>query len=716
MDMMDMTGMGDGPNGALTLAQAKTTYWAFVGAALGVAVVVNILNQIVNRQRLRAVSHGTPQPAKPIGFLPTALATTTAIAREVGYARVTFKIIRRYRLQSPVLGHTVIVLLDLTLVLALSFYGLDPQDEWQWEQIAYRIGHVATAQLPLIFVLAGKNNIIGGIVGCGYERLNWLHRWTARILLLTVSLHMAFWFEDWARYDYIKVKLTTDSRAKTGFAAWCILLWMVLSSLAPLRRWNYEIFVVQHVLSIGGITAAIYLHLPQYLRVWLWISVAFAVFDRVLRSAIVIYFNLSLFHPKTKSGAGLWTCKATLEPVECDATRITIHNPPMHWKAGQHVFLSCHSVVPLQSHPFTISSLPKDGKMVFLVKSRKGGTKKFFSYSQTRSVLPVTRTDATTNRSQQIAIIEGPYGQTRSMRQFDSVIFFAGSTGITFTLPLMRDIVASWLQNSSGQAQPGGAPRPSPAPVVTRCIRFVWVIKSRKQLSWYSTQLTEAVDDVTRLRSEGHEVELEISIYTTCDEELEMVDTNSGAGAVATEVKRVSSERDVSEKLAAAQVTVTDLKLRRGPGASTVQTCGPNGSCCCTNIVEDEDEQSDSVVKCECRCEKLEKEIKEKDVDQDSRHQSLTATQRSPDKFQIMTSSTSDESAVLRIFSGRPHPRSIIRKVLEQALGESGVVVCGPEGLVDDVRASVVALSDERAIHKGTGAQGVYLHTEAFGY
>ena len=121
-------------------------------------------------------------------------------------------------------------------------------------------------------------------------------------------------------------------------------------------------------------------------------------------------------------------------------------------------------------------------------------------------------------------------------------------------------------------------------------------------------------------------------------------------------------------------------------------------------------------MKCECRCEKLEKEIKEKDVDQDSRHQSLTATQRSPDKFQIMTSSTSDESAVLRIFSGRPHPRSIIRKVLEQALGESGVVVCGPEGLVDDVRASVVALSDERAIHKGTGAQGVYLHTEAFGY
>lgn len=68
------------------------------------------------------------------------------------------------------------------------------------------------------------------------------------------------------------------------------------------------------------------------------------------------------------------------------------------------------------------------------------------------------------------------------------------------------------------------------------------------------------------------------------------------------------------------------------------------------------------------------------------------------------------------VFSGRPQPRNIIRKTLEQALGETAVVVCGPKGLVREVRNSVVGLSDERAVHKGTGAQGVYLHTEYFGY
>jgi hypothetical protein len=70
----------------------------------------------------------------------------------------------------------------------------------------------------------------------------------------------------------------------------------------------------------------------------------------------------------------------------------------------------------------------------------------------------------------------------------------------------------------------------------------------------------------------------------------------------------------------------------------------------------------------------------------------------------------------MTIYTGRPKTRDIIRRSLEQALGEAAVVVCGPQGLVADVKQDVCALSDERAVHKGTGAQGVYLHTESFSY
>lgn len=54
--------------------------------------------------------------------------------------------------------------------------------------------------------------------------------------------------------------------------------------------------------------------------------------------------------------------------------------------------------------------------------------------------------------------------------------------------------------------------------------------------------------------------------------------------------------------------------------------------------------------------------------------------------------------------------------MLEQALGETGVAVCGPGALAADVKAAVVGLSDERAVHRGTGAQGIYLHVEGFGF
>ena len=51
---------------------------------------------------------------------------------------------------------------------------------------------------------------------------------------------------------------------------------------------------------------------------------------------------------------------------------------------------------------------------------------------------------------------------------------------------------------------------------------------------------------------------------------------------------------------------------------------------------------------------------------------------------------------------------------MEATGGETSVVVCGGQSLVAKVRTSVASLSDERAIHKGTGAQGIYLHVEEY--
>jgi predicted ferric reductase len=182
------------------------------------------------------------------------------------------------------------------------------------------------------------------------------------------------------------------------------LLWLVLSSVAPIRRLSYEFFVVQHIISWLSFFTALYFHIPDENRIWIWLPLAFWAFDRFIRAIYLIYANLSILH---KNSTGFLSCKATFEPLDESHTRITIVNPPITWTAGQHLFLSCHPLAPLSSHPFTIASLPEDGKLEFVVRAKKGETKKFFKYAEKAySSLPASTAQQNAGRS---VLIEGPY-------------------------------------------------------------------------------------------------------------------------------------------------------------------------------------------------------------------------------------------------------------------------------------------------------------------
>jgi hypothetical protein len=50
-------------------------------------------------------------------------------------------------------------------------------------------------QIPLIIGLAGKNNTISYLTGISYQRLNYLHRASGRVCLLTSWLHTIGWIQ-----------------------------------------------------------------------------------------------------------------------------------------------------------------------------------------------------------------------------------------------------------------------------------------------------------------------------------------------------------------------------------------------------------------------------------------------------------------------------------------------------------------------------------------
>ncbi|KKP03286.1 hypothetical protein THAR02_04619 [Trichoderma harzianum] len=63
---------------------------------------------------------------------------------------------------------------------------------------------------------------------------------------------------------------------------------------------------------------------------------------------------------------------------------------------------------------------------------------------------------------------------------------------------------------------------------------------------------------------------------------------------------------------------------------------------------------------------------------------------------------------------GRPTFRSMLERRVNQAQGETAVAVCGPLGLSVAVRSAVVRISDDLAVDKGGGLDGLYLHVEIF--
>jgi len=52
-----------------------------------------------------------------------------------------------------------------------------------------RAGWVSVAQIPFVIALATKNNILGYLLGFTYEKLNFLHRFIGRLVVIAANVH-----------------------------------------------------------------------------------------------------------------------------------------------------------------------------------------------------------------------------------------------------------------------------------------------------------------------------------------------------------------------------------------------------------------------------------------------------------------------------------------------------------------------------------------------
>jgi len=588
---------------------------------------------------MRAAAANRARPASPSNALSKFLATITAIYREASYAQYTPN--SSQFLKVPPVGTIVLVVGYLSWVILLEFMNNNIPGAQHYTSLGVRAAWLAIAQVPLLILLAGKNNLIGIVSGVSYERLNIIHRWAARVLLFLVTLHVIFLHLAWNAYGLKNLEYSTDSCITTGYTVYAILLWMNLSTLAPIRNFSYEFFVFQHIITFFGFIIAVMFHLPStalYSRVYIYIPIALFLVDRIIRSVRFAWHN-------TRPG------RATMAALDGGVTRITVKSKAINkWSPWAHVFLSIPKFGPGQSHPATIASIPSShcGDLVFILKSHRGFTSRLLksATNSTTSLLPTKEEPSSSQpaeASTYIALVDGPYGSSHTdFCSFDTVFLIAGSTGTTFTLPILLDI----------------AERAQKSRLPVKRVVFLWIVKNTSWTSWTAPELSSASQ---ALLAAG--IELSTRIYVTCD------------------TKFTTGEEDQSKEC----------------GCTCDKTLGP---CCCVSP-----DDSNNIV-----------EILDKEELPNEKKGGEPAIQPRSQSPSVSYGTKSSVLPCANFYSGRPDIYSILWGILERAEGETGIAVCGPLGLNSDVRNIVVRCSDERAVHKGTGAEGIYLHSECFGW
>jgi ferric-chelate reductase len=335
---------------------------------------------------MRAAASNRPRPATPSNIFSQSIACITAIYREASYLQYTPKSQRAIKV--PPVGTIILLVGYLAWVILLEFANNNVEGAQHFTSLGVRAAWLAVGQIPLLILLAGKNNLIGLVSGVSYERLNVIHRWVARVLLFLVTLHMLFLHRSWNAYYLGPLEYSTDSCIPTGWATYAILLWMNISTLAPIRNFSYEFFVVQHIITFFGFIIAVMMHLPStalYSRVYIYIPIALYIVDRGIRSMRFAWNNV-------RPG------RVTLTALDGGVTRIAIQSKTIKkWSPGAHVFLSIPKFGPGQSHPATIASIPSShgGDLVFILKSHKGFTSRLLkSATSSATSLLSTKSEA----------------------------------------------------------------------------------------------------------------------------------------------------------------------------------------------------------------------------------------------------------------------------------------------------------------------------------
>ncbi|EXA41311.1 hypothetical protein FOQG_01959 [Fusarium oxysporum f. sp. raphani 54005] len=403
-------------------------YWYVLAMVLIIGSVSRLISIFIAKQRIKRRDAGASSDTS-ISMVEKLVDAPKALASRVFRLPV--------RSATLPVRKTIVVVAYTAFVAGLVTYKSIHHDANFHERIAFRAAWITATQTSLPFLLAVRVNPIGLLLGTSYESLNWFHRWASRVFFASATIHGGFFAWEWLAASFFWTEIKTVKMVLPGIGAWFILAWTVVSTLPFFRRMKYELFVVQHIISVVLLLVFLVLHVPDHHLFSIWCAVGVFTYDVVTRSANPIWRNLRLRVSANPSVR--YAYDASIQAVDDELTVMTIRNVGFRWKPGQHVLIWSPTFRWETPHPFTIANIPdSEGKsqdVQLTVKTKTGLTRDLNDWAR--------RTGLRGDNGSMRVMVTGPFGTVPNWKQYENVVLVAASTGGSFTTPVLEDLLST---------------------------------------------------------------------------------------------------------------------------------------------------------------------------------------------------------------------------------------------------------------------------------
>ncbi|OWM79288.1 ferric reduction oxidase 7, chloroplastic-like [Punica granatum] len=383
-------------------------------------------------------------------------------------------------------------------ILSTSTLPPEQKSVEMWEYSGLHLGVIGEYCLAFLFLPVARGSALLRLVDIPFEQAVRYHVWLGHLTMLLFTLHGLCYVIAWTMQGTLLEEITSwvssDSAVFPGVIALSAGLLMWVTSLPPVRKKQFEVFLYTHHLYIVFVVFFA-LHSNDF------------IFS--IPSGGILLFMIDRFLRFCQSRRTVNIISATRFP--CGIIELVLSKPAnLQYNALSFIFLQIREVSWLQWHPFSVSSSPLDGKnhLSVLIKVLGDWTEKL-----DRNILDILETrdqNEIASRPLEItASVEGPYGHELPYHlTYENLVLVAGGIGVSPFFAIMSDILHRVREGK---------------PCLPSKVLLVWAIKKSNELPLLSTLDLESICPFS-----PNKLNLEVDIYITRESEPSLEEGNTG--------------------------------------------------------------------------------------------------------------------------------------------------------------------------------------------